>query len=246
MSSIKVVIPLAGEGRRFKEAGFSEPKPFIDLNKSFMLELVLENLYYKNIEFYLIMRREHLDSNNHKIKKLRDRFPIRVFTVETLTDGSLKTIMQIEKLIDIPSPIIVANCDQLVDFNLKDFILDAKERKLDGSILTFKDDERNPKWSFVLKNDKGNVVQVAEKQPISSEASVGIYYFARGKEFVSAANEMIKLNDKVNGEFYTCPVYNYLISQDKLIGSYIVNRDNFHGLGTPSDLETYLKLSNNV
>jgi dTDP-glucose pyrophosphorylase len=115
------------------------------------------------------------------------------------------------------------------------------DRGLDGSILVFRDLDRDPKWSFARVGANGHVLEVAEKKPISDLATVGIYLFTRGKDFVASAIDMIAQNERINNEFYTCPVYNYMIASGAKIGVYEVTVDAMHGLGTPEDLTEYLE-----
>ena len=123
---------------------------------------------------------------------------------------------------------------------MTDYVQDCLDRGLDGSILVFRDPSLDPKWSFAKVNDDGLVTEVAEKKPISDLATVGIYLFARGRDFVSATADMIATNERVNGEFYTCPVYNYMIANGARIGVYEVPMDAMYGLGTPDDLSEFL------
>ncbi|BDL77480.1 hypothetical protein THJ020_16250 [Campylobacter jejuni] len=142
------------------------------------------------------------------------------------------------KYINNDTPLMIANSDQIVDINIADFINDSFKRGLDGSILTFIDKEKNPKWSFAkLNNDL--VVEVKEKEAISEFATVGIYFFNKGKIFVESAIDMIIENDRVNNEFYTCPVYNYAIKSGAKIGIYNIDFSKMHGIGTPEDLEIF-------
>src|SRR5207249_4230233 len=120
------------------------------------------------------------------------------------------------------------------------FLDDCSARGLDGSILVFRDPARNPKWSFAEVNGEGLVARVAEKKPISDLATVGIYFFSRSSDFFDAALDMIARNDRVNNEFYTCPVYNYMIANGRRIGIFEVPGSAMHGLGTPADLEGYV------
>lgn len=107
--------------------------------------------------------------------------------------------------------------------------------------LTFIDEKRDPKWSFAKLNSKKLVEEVQEKKAISEYATVGLYYFSQGRSFVNAAIDMIVANDRVNGEFYTCPVYNYCIAAGQQIGIYNINPESMHGLGTPEDLNSFIK-----
>ena len=107
--------------------------------------------------------------------------------------------------------------------------------------MVFRDHSRNPKWSFVRTDNEGLVINVAEKKAISDIATVGIYLFSQGSSFVDSAIEMILANDRVNNEFYVCPVYNYMIMKGARIGVYEVSYHSMFGLGTPDDLINYLE-----
>jgi dTDP-glucose pyrophosphorylase len=155
----------------------------------------------------------------------------RVKPVAALTEGTASTVLLARPVFDNDQPMMVANSDQLVDFDVNAYIDDCFSRRLDGSILVFRDPEMDPKWSFVKLDKDGLVTEVAEKKPISDLATVGIYFFSKGSDFISAAIDMIVANDRVNDEFYTCPVYNYMIKNGARIGDStsdyrtIINRD---------------------
>jgi len=238
---INIVIPMAGMGKRFADAGYKDPKPFIDVLGKPMIQHVIENLDMEGAQFTLIARREHTLNYGAVIDELKQKFPIQVINIDKLTEGTACTVLFAKKIIDADAPLLIANSDQIVDFDCNEFIKDAQERSLDGSILTFVDAELNPKWSFAKLNDKGLVTEVQEKKAISEFATVGIYYFAKGSDFVDAAVEMIVTNDRVNSEFYTCPVYNYLIKDGKNIGIYNIDASAMHGIGIPEDLDAYVR-----
>jgi dTDP-glucose pyrophosphorylase len=121
--------------------------------------------------------------------------------------------------------------------DVSNYINDCQRRELDGSILTFYANET--KWSYAKTDEHGLVVEVREKEVISEFATVGLYYFSRGRDFVNSAVKMIANNDRVNNEFYTCPVYNYAISAGLKIGVYNIDKNAMYGLGTPEDLENF-------
>ena len=137
---------------------------------------------------------------------------------------------------------MIANSDQIVDIDIAAFIDDCKNRELDGSILTFVDEHKDPKWSFAKIDDNGLVKEVKEKEVISPYATVGIYLYSKGSDFVNSAVDMIARNDRVNNEFYTCPTYNYAIKDGLKIGIYNIHFNQMHGIGTPEDLNSYLKI----
>lgn len=235
---MNIVIPMAGLGSRFARAGFIKPKPFIDVLGKPMIVRVLENLAYKGAKYILIARKEHLEQERDLVKKIESNFNACFIGIDNLTEGTACTVLYARKYINNNESLLIANSDQIVDIKIADFIDDSIERKLDGSILTFIDKERNPKWSFArLKDDL--VVEVKEKDAISEFATVGIYLFNKGSLFVDSAVDMIIENDRVNNEFYTCPTYNYAIRSGAKIGVYNIDFCQMHGIGTPEDLEKY-------
>jgi NDP-sugar pyrophosphorylase family protein len=244
MQKPTLVIPMAGEGSRFVKAGYKLPKPFIDVCGKPMIWRVLENLDYTAFDVVLLARKEHLESQPEGAATLMNEQGFRIVEVDRLTEGSVCTILLARREINRNAPLLIANCDQIVDFNCGKFVKDCLDRKLDGSILVFKEPGRNTKWSYARVDDKGLVTEVREKVAISELATVGIYFFAKAAYFIDAAIDMIARNDRVNNEFYTCPVYNYMIAQGQRVGIYEIPQNAMHGIGTPEDLDAYIRLRN--
>jgi NDP-sugar pyrophosphorylase family protein len=238
---INIVIPMAGMGSRFAQAGYEKPKPFIDVNGKPMIARVIDNLYYPGAKYILIGRSEHLEKESELVEEIKARYNAEFIEIDKLTEGTACTVLFARKYIDNDNPLLIANSDQLVDISVQEYIDDCLGKGMDGSILTFKDEELNPKWSFAKTDDNGLVTEVQEKKAISEFATVGIYFFSKGKDFVDHAIDMIINNDRVNNEFYTCPVYNYSIKDGRKIIIYNILQEQMHGLGTPEDLEAYLK-----
>lgn len=238
---INVVIPMAGLGSRFSKAGYKDPKPFILAHGKRLIEIVLENLNLPDARYFLIARREHLDARPEDIRAIQSQYNVEFIFLDKLTEGAACTVLSAHREINNDTPLLLANSDQYIHAKVVDFINDAHQRNLDGSILTFIDLSRNPKWSFAKINNNNLVTEVKEKSPISEFATVGLYYFSKGSLFVSAAIDMIVANDRVNDEFYTCPVYNYAISNGKKIGIYNIPEGSMFGLGTPEDLDFFIQ-----
>jgi len=237
---INIVIPMAGEGSRFVTAGFEKPKPFIDVAGKTMIARVLENLDYPGARYILIARKSHMERETELVKFIENKYGAIFVPIEKLTEGTACTVLHSRKYINDDTPLLIANSDQIADIDIADYINDCFNRKLDGSILTFIDKHRDPKWSFARVDGNGLVREVKEKVAISEYATVGIYLYLKGSDFVDAAIDMIVKNDRVNNEFYTCPVYNYLVQENKKIGIYNILFEQMHGLGTPEDLKSYL------
>lgn len=239
---INIVIPMAGAGSRFVNAGYTTPKPFIDIAGKPMIVRVLENLYYPDARFILIVRKEHLLKEKELLKSIEEKFNVLFISIDKLTEGTACTVLYARKFLNLDEPLLIANSDQIIDVSIAKFIDDCKARKLDGSILTFIDKTKDIKWSFAKINDKQLVTQVAEKQAISEFATVGIYLYTKARDFVEASIDMIIENDRVKNEFYTCPTYNYIIKDGAKIGIYNINIEQMHGIGTPEDLDLYLNM----
>ncbi|ESQ78648.1 glycosyltransferase family 2 protein [Asticcacaulis sp. YBE204] len=238
----QVVIPMAGLGSRFSKAGYDKPKPFIDVKGKTMIERVMDNLRVTNGNFVLIARQEHLDAEPQVTKDLEARGDLIFSPINFVTEGAACTVLTSRPHLDPDAPLLIANCDQIVDFDCEDYIRDAQARDLDGSILCFIDKDRDPKWSFARLNGENLVEEVKEKVAISDIATVGLYYFKRAGDFINAATDMIAHNDRSNNEFYVCPVYNYMIKTGARVGVYYVEPEAMHGIGTPPDLDAYLEL----
>lgn len=236
---INVVIPMAGLGSRFIKEGFSKPKPFIDVCGEPMIARVLQNLYHPDFKYILIAQREHIEKEYKLVSEIEKRFNVIFLPIEKLTEGTACTVLYARKYINNDYPLLIANSDQIVDVDIFHYVEDCINQNLHGSIMTFIDKHKDPKWSFAKVDESGLVTDVQEKKVISEYATVGIYFFSKGRYFVNAAIDMIAENNRVNGEFYTCPTYNYLIKEHCKIGIYNINDYKMHGLGTPADLELY-------
>ena len=238
---LNIVIPMAGSGSRFASAGYTLPKPLILVNGVPMILVVINNLRPAcEHRFIFICQESHVTKHG-----LRDKFNAwapgsMIVEINGLTEGAACTVLGARSLIDSDEPLMIANTDQYVDVNMQQYLHQFETHNLDGLIMTMRADD--PKWSFVGFDDLGRVNCVVEKQVISHEATVGVYNFRKGREFVAAADTMISANERVNGEFYVAPTYNAMIRAGKRIGIFNIGSEGagMHGLGIPADLELFL------
>jgi HAD superfamily hydrolase (TIGR01509 family) len=233
---LNVLIPMAGAGSRFEKAGYTFPKPLIEVNKKPMIQIVIENL---NIEANYIFVVQHEHRVKYNLDALLNLIVPGCKIVETqgITEGAACTALLASELIDNDTPLFFANSDQFVNWNSNEFMYKMNESEADGGIVVF--EATHPKWSFAEIDEDNFVIRVAEKNPISKNATVGFYYWKKGSDFVKYANQMISKDIRVNNEFYVCPVYNEAIKDGKKIISFEAN--SMWGLGTPEDLELFLK-----
>lgn len=236
---INIVIPMAGAGSRFTQAGYKKPKPFIDVLGIPMICHVLENLNIPDAKFILLARKEHFEAEQNTVKYILQNYNVEFILIDKLTEGAACTVLHAHRLINNDTSLLIANSDQIVDMNINDYINDCKTRNLDGSVLTFEDNDK--KWSYAKLNENNLIATIKEKEVISPFATVGIYYFTKGKDFVENAIDMFVRNERVNNEFYVAPVYNYAIEKGGKFGIYNIDKSQMHGTGTPEDLDLYIE-----
>lgn len=237
---LNIVIPMAGRGSRFAKEGYAMPKPLIDVHGKPMIEVVTNNIRPKcEHKFIYLCLQEHLEKYNLE-NRLKEMSPnCIVVPVNQVTEGAACTVLLAEKYIDNEDMLMMANSDQYVDIDINEYIQAMDDS--DGLIMTMYADD--PKWSFIKYDERKYVTMVREKEVISNEATVGIYNFKRGSDFVQYAYQMIDKNIRVNNEFYVAPVYNEMIEDGKKVKFYNVGRedDGMYGLGIPSDLEKFVR-----
>lgn len=235
---MKVLIPMAGAGSRFEKAGYTFPKPLIsvkNMNDKPMIQVVVENLNI-DAEFIFLVRQEHYDKYN--LKQLLNVISpnCHVVIVDKLTEGAACTTLLAKELINNDEPLVIANSDQFVEWDSNEFMYSMIGDSIDAGILTFTNS--HPKWSYAKTDENGFVTEVAEKMPISDKATVGVYYWKKGSDYVKYAEQMIAKNIRVNNEFYVCPVFNEAIGDGKRVKTFQIEK--MWGLGTPEDL-TYFQ-----
>ena len=233
---LNILIPMAGAGSRFQSAGYTFPKPLIEIHGKTMIQWVIESLNIK-ANYIFIVRTEH--QKKYNLKHLLQAIVPTCKVVETdgLTEGAACTTLLAKKYINNNNPLLISNSDQFIEWNTGETMYKFINKNVDGGILTFK--SLHPKWSYAKTNKFNFVEEVAEKKVISNNATVGVYYWKKGSEYVKFANSMIRKNIRVNNEFYVCPVFNEAIKNKKKIVIEEINK--MWGLGTPEDLEYFLR-----
>jgi len=235
---LTIVIPLSGEGKTFIDRGFTFPKPLVEVSGRPMIDIVVANLKLSEPHrFVFICRRDHLlkyalDDVLHLIAP-----DSSVVSIGGETAGALCSVICGSDFISPEDELIIANGDQFIDRSLDDFVELARTEDADGALVVFP--STHPKWSYAKTDADGLVVAVAEKRPISRNATAGIYYFRRGREFIDAATRTLLKGSSVRGEFYVCPVYNELILDGRKVVLFQLLRSEMHSLGTPEDLDVF-------
>ena len=236
---INIVIPMAGRGSRFANAGYKMPKPLIDVKGHYMIEWVVKNLTPScEHRFIFLCLQEHIDQFGLSEYLEKIASGCVVIPVNQVTEGAACTVLLSEEHINNDDELMIANSDQYVDCDINEYIKAQGDN--DGLIMTMY--AADDKWSFIAFDDQKLVTMVREKEVISNEATVGIYNFKHGKDFVSYAHKMIDLGLRVKGEFYVAPVYNMLIDDEKKIVFHNIGSvgAGMYGLGVLEDLDAFL------
>jgi len=236
--NMNVLIPMAGAGSRFEQAGYTFPKPLIDVTGKPMIQLVVENINIDAKHIFIVQKAHYEKYNLKYLLNLITNNNCEIVLVDSITEGAACTTLLAKQYIDNDEPLVIANSDQFVEWDSNEFMYSMIADDIDGGILSF--EATHPKWSFAKLNDEGFVSEVAEKKPISNIATVGIYYWKKGSDYVKYAEQMIEKDIRTNNEFYVCPVFNEAIKDNKNIKIFPIEK--MWGLGTPEDLDSYLKL----
>lgn len=233
---LNVLIPMAGAGSRFEKAGYTFPKPLIEVKKKPMIQVVVENLNIDANYIYVVQKSHREKYNLDTLLGLLTP-GCEIVEVDGITEGAACTALLAKEHVDNDNPLFFANSDQFVEWDSNEFMYKMQETNADGGIVTF--NATHPKWSFAKVDEQGLVTEVAEKNPISDIATVGYYYWKHGSDFVKYAEQMINKDIRVNNEFYVCPVFNQAIEAGLQIRTF--NTKGMWGLGTPEDLNYYLE-----
>lgn len=234
-----ILIPMAGAGSRFAKEGYADSKPLIDVLGLPMIVRIIDNLPASDNYIFIVRQDMHdLDRLSNLINSLKPKS--KIIIVDKLTQGAAETCLLAKNLINNKEPLLIANCDQIHNWNINEFEL-AINQNIDGAIVTF--ESTSPLHSYA-KIEDGAIIQVAEKLVISTHATTGVYFWKKGSDFVNSAENMIKKNIRTNNEYYVCPSYNELIADGKKIISYPI--PNNWSIGTPDELRHYIKLNGGV
>ena len=235
---MNVLIPMAGAGSRFEKVGYSFPKPLIEVKGKPMIHLVADMLNL-DANFIYIVQKSHREKYNLDTLLNLITPNCKIVEVDGLTEGAACTTLLAKEFINNDSPLILSNSDQFIDWDSTEFMYKMNEKDYDGGIVCFP--ATHPKWSFAKTDENGIISEVAEKNPISDQATAGIYYWKQGADYVKYAEQMIEKDIRINNEFYVCPVYNEAIGDGKIIYNHSIPAENMWGLGTPEDLTYYLE-----
>ena len=244
MRPLHIIMPMAGEGTRFSKAGWTTPKPLIELRGVPLFRRAIDSVAIEGVEmkYSFIVRQEHIDKQ-HIDKLIKEIQPdANVFSVLKTTRGAVETCLVAESAIDDEDAVVVMDCD--LEFRSKrynELVANALSVSADeadgGALVSFESD--NPRYSYALVDDEDRVLRTAEKDPISTHALCGAYFFGSGKDFKRIAHQLLEDGTHGKAEFYVSLLYNYLLDEGKVIR--LATMEEYYSYGTPEELLFYSK-----
>lgn len=236
---MKILIPMAGLGTRFKHEGFNLPKPLIEVNGKTLIEHSVNTLKLTGSYIFITRKYENPEHNILLTKKLRElKSDCIEMQIDSITRGSVETCLKAIDYIDDDDELIITNCDQHLEWDVDRFLNFLSDSNIDGCVITH--ESNNPKHSYAQTNENGNVTFIKEKELVSTNALIGLHYWKRGKDFVYSAKKLLNEFESFGKkECYVSETYNYLISDKKIIKIYDINPNEYVCLGTPYDVSVY-------
>ena len=240
---MNILIPMAGAGSRFETAGYKLPKLLIDVCGAPMIEECIKSLDLDGQYIFVVRKHKH-KTKNKKLKKILENVvdnPI-IIEIDELTDGAAQTCLLAKEYINNDTPLVSANCDQILEWSAKNFLKFIENEDPDGAVVTYNSDSE--KNSYIEIDDNGIAIRLVEKEVISDLSLTGLHYWKKGSYFVESAEEMINNNNRTKNEYYVAPTYNFLIQKGLKITNYHIDNSVFHPVGTPEDLKAYIGKQN--
>lgn len=232
---INVLLPAMGKSAFFKDAYF--PKPLTEINGKTMLEMVVDDYSELDPKNYIFVfhdedcRKFHLDAS---VRILTD--VSKVIKLHNQTAGALCTCLMAVDYINDDTPLIIANSDQIIDVDYREVIKHFDECGAEAGVITFP--SIHPRWSYAKVNED-EVVEVAEKRPLSKCAIAGFYYYKHGRDFVDAAKKALLKQNNLDGKYYISATVNELILAGKKVAYYEVKKEQYKSFYSPAKIEEF-------
>lgn len=244
--NVQIIIPMSGFGERFRRAGYTKPKPLIEMDGKPIIAHVID-MFPGEQDFIFICNQDHLDTPEYQMKAIIEQYcPAgRVIGIPSHKLGPIHAVRQVEHLIDPERPVIINYCDFTCYWNwdhFKNFVL---QTNCAGAIPAYKGFHPHTlgstNYAYMLVND-GWVQDIQEKQPYTDNrmeefASSGTYYFASGKIMSEAFSMTMDQGYNIGGEYYVSLSYKPLLEAKQPIAVYPLQ--HFMQWGTPEDVAEY-------
>ena len=234
---MNIIIPMAGAGSRFVKVGQKLPKPLIPVLNKTLIEHSVSSFDVKGRFIFITRDFDDPKDNESLSKLLKDLRPESVeIRLSRMTGGATETVLAAKEYINSSDPLIVYNCDQLINWDASDFLSFVEKKDPDAALVLF--NSRDPKNSFA-EIENGKITKLVEKKAISNHALIGFHYWKHGSDFVSSAEMLLeKFRQDGKPECYISETFNYLNSKEIL--PYHIADNIYVPLGTPEDVAKYV------
>lgn len=169
------------------------------------------------------------------------RINANVISVDSPTAGAACTALLAIDEIDPEEELLILNGDELIGSNIADVLLNLRSSAADAGVICF--DSIHPRYSYVSVDEGGWVMEAAEKNPISNHATMGFYWFRRGRDFLSAVSQMLHNRDAVDRTYYVCPSLNYLILNGLRVKAIQSSNADYHPLKSSAQISQFVTSS---
>jgi dTDP-glucose pyrophosphorylase len=241
---MQIIISMAGLGSRFSERGFITPKHLIKIDDKPLIELAIETLDIEGKYIFIVRKTDYDKNENLKTLLRKLKYNCEIIEIDYVTDGPATSCYLTKHLLNSEDELIISNCDQILEWNSKQFLEKTRDNNYDCSVLTYFSD--NPKNSFIKCDENNKAIEIKEKEVISNNALVGVHYFKKAKYFVHSYEEIFAKNTRTNNEFYVSNVCNNLI-KTKSVGHVLLDdNEKYHSTGTPDCYFKYLRYINKM
>lgn len=237
---LNILVPISNDSPFFPESEYLYPKTLMEIGGKMMIEIVIQSLLPlpNPKKFIFVITKKDAERHHfNNILKLCTGNACEIVQVEGKTMGAACSCLMAIQHIKGKDPLLISNCDQLVDDDLPTIVRGFQERDLDAGVVCF--DSAHPKWSFVRLDEHGNICEAAEKRPISREAVAGLYYFKHGDDFVAAAMQSVEKDASIDGLYYIAPTLNELILAGRKLGIYRIQPEHYHSFYSPTKIKEF-------
>lgn len=237
---LTIVVPMAGDSVFFPQTEYRYPKVFQEVMGRPMIQVVVENLMKVQQPKRFVFVINDADAKRYRLDNV-----LRMLTLDNCdiviqkapTKGAVCSLLLAVKLLNHDNPILISNADQLLDHDLNRVTQHFANPELDGGVVCF--DSVHPQWSYARVIEKDQVIETAEKEPISRNAIAGLYYFSKGRDFIESAMSTIIKGRSFGGNYYTSSVLNDLILRNKRLGAYRIGSNEYHSFYSPEKIKEF-------
>lgn len=233
---MKILIPLAGNGQRFKDDGYRLPKPLVKVLGVPLCFPAIGCLKEKAGDEVWVAYREELDEYDFRGIVTREFPHVKFVTLKYPTRGPVETVLcALREMGDLSEPVLVMDGDTF--YENRSVVYWAKNSSHSNAVFYFETKDEQPIFSYIKLDDNFNVVDIKEKDKISNYACSGAYLFESGEFLLRACEILLSIKKDDNTEYYISDLYKLILNEGGRVGAIDARSPSF--VGTPIQLKSY-------